>query len=133
MVSVPFQRHTFKKLFVIYLLASTGSSPLLGSSPAAVSRCTLQLQCVCPSHLAALSRCRAPAPGCKGFSSCSKWVPEVAVPCLQSMAQQPGQNGPSCSISFGLSHTRDQNSCPLHWQADSPLLSHQGSPRHIIL
>ena len=35
--------------------------------------------------------------------------------------------GPAASWHVGSSGTRDPTPCPLHWQADSPPLSHQGS------
>ena len=38
-------------------------------------------------------------------------------------------HGPSCSAAFGIFPDQDSNPCPLHWQADSQPLRHQGSPR----
>ena len=37
-------------------------------------------------------------------------------------------HGPSCSVACGILPDQGLNPCPLHWQADSPLLRHQGSP-----
>ena len=37
-------------------------------------------------------------------------------------------HGPSCSAACGIFPDRGSNSCPLHWQADSQPLRHQGSP-----
>ena len=37
--------------------------------------------------------------------------------------------GPSCSAACGIFPDRDTNPCPLHWQADSQPLHHQGSPK----
>ena len=37
-------------------------------------------------------------------------------------------HGPSCSAACGIFRDQGSNSCPLHWQADSQPLRHQGSP-----
>ena len=37
-------------------------------------------------------------------------------------------HGPSCSAACGIFPDQDLNPCPLHWQADSQPLHHQGSP-----
>ena len=37
-------------------------------------------------------------------------------------------HGPSCSAARGIFPDQDSNPCPLHWQADSQPLRHQGSP-----
>ena len=37
-------------------------------------------------------------------------------------------HGPSCSTACGISPDQGLNLCPLHWQADSQPLRHQGSP-----
>ena len=37
-------------------------------------------------------------------------------------------HGPSCSVACGIFPDQDSNPCPLHWQADSQPLRHQGSP-----
>ena len=37
-------------------------------------------------------------------------------------------HGPSCSAACGILPDQDSNPCPLHWQADSQPLRHQGSP-----
>ena len=36
---------------------------------------------------------------------------------------------PSCSAACGIFPDQGSNPCPLHWQADSQPLRHQGSPR----
>ena len=41
-------------------------------------------------------------------------------------------HGPSCSTACGIFLDRGSNPCPLHWQADSQPLRHQGSPRSLI-
>ena len=38
-------------------------------------------------------------------------------------------HGPSCSAACGIFPDQGLNPCPLHWQADSQPLCHQGSPR----
>ena len=42
-------------------------------------------------------------------------------------------HGPSCSAACGILPDQGSNSCPLHWQADSQPLHHQGSPLLHIL
>ena len=37
-------------------------------------------------------------------------------------------HGPSCSVACGNFPDQGSNPCPLHWQADSQPLRHQGSP-----
>ena len=38
-------------------------------------------------------------------------------------------HGPSCSVACGIFPDQGSNPCPLHWQADSQPLCHQGSPK----
>ena len=40
-------------------------------------------------------------------------------------------HGPSCSTACGIFPDQGSNPCPLHWQADSQPLRHQGSPSAI--
>ena len=40
-------------------------------------------------------------------------------------------HGPSCSAACGIFPDQGSNPCPLHWQADSQPLRHQGSPRRL--
>ena len=40
-------------------------------------------------------------------------------------------HGPSCSVACGIFPDQGSKPCPLHWQADSQPLHHQGSPRHV--
>ena len=43
-------------------------------------------------------------------------------------------HGPSCSAECGILPDQGSNPCPLHWQADSQPLRHQGSPHwHSLL
>ena len=38
-------------------------------------------------------------------------------------------HGPSCSMACGIFPDQGSNPCPLHWQADSQPLHHQGTPK----
>ena len=40
--------------------------------------------------------------------------------------------GPSCSVACGIFPDQGSNPCPLHWQADSQPLRHQGGPRALL-
>ena len=40
-------------------------------------------------------------------------------------------HGPSCSAACGIFPDQGLNPCPLHWQADSQPLHHQGSPSYL--
>ena len=40
-------------------------------------------------------------------------------------------HGLSCSAACGIFPDQGSNPCPLHWQADSQPLRHQGSPDHL--
>ena len=42
-------------------------------------------------------------------------------------------HGPSCSVACGIFPDQGSNPCPLHWQADSQPLRHQGSPKKSYL
>ena len=42
-------------------------------------------------------------------------------------------HGPSCSVTCGIFPDQGSNPCPLHWQADSQPLRHQGSPIWVYL
>ena len=41
-------------------------------------------------------------------------------------------HGPSCSAACGILPDQGANLCPLHWQADSQPLCHQGSPSEFL-
>ena len=47
-------------------------------------------------------------------------------------SRRPGSvvvaHGPSCAAACGIFPDQGSNLCPLHWQADSQPLRHQGSP-----
>ena len=42
-------------------------------------------------------------------------------------------HGPSCSAACGIFPDQGSNPCPLHWQADSQPLHHQGSPSTVFI
>ena len=42
-------------------------------------------------------------------------------------------HGPSCSAACEIFPDQGSNPCPLHWQADSQPLRHQGSPNSLFL
>ena len=69
--------------------------------------------CVWASHCSNFSYCGAQAPGCMG---------SVVV-----------TNGLICSMACGIFPDQGLNPCPLHCQAESLLLNHQGSPVANIL
>ena len=52
-------------------------------------------------------------------------------------SRRPGSvvvaHGPSCSAACGIFPDQGSNPCPLHWQADSQPLRHQGSPAPMSL
>ena len=76
------------------------------------------------------------------FSSCGKRGPlfivvrgpltVVASPVGSTGSRRTGSeivaHGPSCSAACGIFPDQGSNLCPLHWQADSQPLRHQGSP-----
>ena len=83
----------------------------------------------------------------RAFSSCSKWGhsssrcagPSLSRPLLlRSMGSRRAgsaivAHGPSCSAACGVFPDQGSNPCPLHWQADSQPLRHQGSPSCSLL
>ena len=52
---------------------------------------------------------------------------------LQSTDSTVAVHGLSCWEECGIFLDQGSNPCPLHWQADSVPLSHQGSPSHFLL
>ena len=80
-----------------------------------ISGCAFRLSLVAESGL---SSCGVQASHCGGFSCWDSrtWASEVVALRL------------SCSAAFGIFLDQGLNLCPLHWQADSYPLYHQGSP-----
>ena len=66
-------------------------------------------------------RCGARASHCGGLS-CS------GARALGTRASVVVAHGLSCSTACGIFPDQGSNPCPLHWQADSQPLRHQGSP-----
>ena len=80
----------------------------------------------------------------RAFSSCGKWghsssrCAGLSLPrplLLRSTGSRRAgsvivAHGPSCSAACGIFPDQGLNPCPLHWQADSQPLRHQGSPKH---
>ena len=73
----------------------------------------------------------------RAFSSCGERGPLFIVvrgPLLlrSTSSRRAGSvvvaHGPSCSAARGIFPDQGSNPCPLHWQADSQPLPHQGSP-----
>ena len=83
----------------------------------------------------------------RAFSSCGKWGPLfIAVhgplTIVASLVGSTGSrragsvvvaHGPSCSAACGILPDQGSNPCPLHSQADSQPLCHQGSPEKLFL
>ena len=78
----------------------------------------------------------------RAFSSCGKWGPLfIAVHGRPLLLWSTGSrrtssaivvHGPSCSAACGIFPDQGSNPCPLHWQADSQPLCHQGSPTSLL-
>ena len=78
------------------------------------------------------SRCRAPALGVQapGVHVGAHWLGPTG-PWARRLSVGAAL-GLSCSAAWGILPDRRSNLCPLHWQADSRPLCHQGSPRFIL-
>ena len=72
------------------------------------------------SHCGGFSCCRARALGTRASV--------VVAHRLQSAGSVVVAHGLSCSVACGIFLDQGSNPCPLHWQADSQPLHHQGSP-----
>ena len=76
---------------------------------------------------------------CGGHSSspCAGLSPSRPLPLQSTSPRRAGSvvvaHGPSCSAVCGIFPDQGSNPCPLHWQADSQPLRHQGSPTHLFL
>ena len=83
-------------------------------------------------------RCGVWASHCGGFSCCGAralgaWASVVVARGLQSADSVVVAHGLSCSAACGIFPDQGSNPCPLHWQADSQPLGHQGSPKSSFL
>ena len=77
------------------------------------------------------------ASGDHSSSRCAGLSPSRPLPLRSTGSRRAGSvvvaHGPSCSAACGIFPDRGTNPCPLHWQADSQPLRHQGSPRGLFL
>ena len=79
---------------------------------------------------------RGPSPvaasGGHSLSRCAGLPPSRPLPLWSTGSGRAGSaivaHGPSCSAARGIFPDQGLNPCPLHWQADSQPLCHQGSP-----
>ena len=80
---------------------------------------------------------RGPSPvaasGGHSSSRCAGLSPSRPLPLRSTGSRRAGSaavaHGPSHSAACGILPDQGSNPCPLHWQADSQPLRHQGSPR----
>ena len=82
---------------------------------------------------AATLHCSVQASHCGGFSCCgaralAARASVVVARGLQSAGSVVVEHGLSCSVACGIFPDQGLNPYPLHWQADSLPLRHQGSP-----
>ena len=72
------------------------------------------------------------ASGGHSSSRCAGLSPSRPPPLRSTSSRRAGSaavaHGPSCSVACGIFPDQGSNPCPLHWQADSQPLRHQGSP-----
>ena len=71
----------------------------------------------------------AQASHCCGFYCWGAWASIVQVSRLQSKGSTVVAHGLSCCEVSGIFLDQESNPRLLHWQADSLLLSHKGSPK----
>ena len=79
----------------------------------------------------------AVASGGHSSSRCAGLSPSRPLPLWSTSSRRAGSaavaHGPSRSEACGILPDQGSNPCPLHWQADSQPLHHQGSPLMKIL
>ena len=77
------------------------------------------------------------ASGGHSSSRCAGLSPSRPLPLRGIGSRRTGSvvvaHGPSCSVARGIFPDQGSNPCPLHWQADSQPLRHQGSPDKLHL
>ena len=74
------------------------------------------------------SHCRGISSGALGFSSCSTWTRQFPLAGSRAQAQYLWGNNLVAPRHVGSSPDQGSNPHPLHWQAHSYPLYHQGSP-----
>ena len=76
------------------------------------------------------------ASGGHSSSQCAGLPPSRPLPLWSTGSRRAGSviaaHGLSCSVACGILRDEGSNPCPLHWQADSQPLRHQGSPRKVV-
>ena len=76
------------------------------------------------------------ASGGRSSSRCAGLSPSRPLPLRGTGSRRAGSvivaHGPSCSVACRIFPDQGSNPCPLHWQADSQPLRHQGSPEDIF-
>ena len=76
------------------------------------------------------------ASGGHSSSRCVGLSPSRPLPLRSRGSRRSGSavvaHGPRCSAACGIFPDQGSNPCPLHWQADSQPLCHQGSPKGCI-
>ena len=113
-----------KKKDFIYLFVGLGSLLLRGPLSSCGERGLLSSFSAQASHCGVFSCFGAQALTWEGFCSCDSQ--------LQSTGSIIAAPGLSCSMACGIFVIQGSNLCLLHWQADSLLLSHQGSPSSFL-
>ena len=110
-------------LFMLFL-AVLGLHCCVGFSLVAASGGHSPLQCLgLSSWWLLLLRSLGSRRTCPAFVTCG----------LQSAGSVVVAHGPSRSAACGILPDQGSNPCPLHWQADSQPLRHQGSPHLTFL
>ena len=94
---------------------------------------------MCSSDLFVSVRGLSPVVASGGHSSSRRAGPSPPqpLPLRSTGSRRAGSaivaHGPSCSAACGILPDQGSNPCPLHCQADSQPLRHQGSPERVIL
>ena len=77
------------------------------------------------------------ASGGHSSSRCAGLSPSRPLPLRSTGSRRAGSvvvaHGTSCSAACGILPDQGSNPCPLHWQADSQPLCHQGSPSLLFI
>ena len=91
---------------------------------------SLLLRLGCPQflRLGVFSSCGRQASHCYSFSCCGVQLQAHGLQQLQHAGSVVVAHGFSCFMACGIFLDQGLNPCPLHWQANSYLLHHQGSP-----
>ena len=110
----------FKNLFNLFIYGCVGSSSLC-EGPLQLRRAGAT-----PCRGAWASHCRGLS--CSGAQALGTRASVVAAHGLQSASSVVVAHGLSCSTACGILLDQGPNPRPLHWQADSQQLCHQGSP-----